>query len=110
MLRSPTSALAARRRGVRQLRADAHQVASHRLIDRAGGFNCDVQIEILEPPRHPHNIFLDHGLAAGDDYMSGPMPPYAREDPAQRLVLAFGLPGSIGRIAPGTAQIATAGA
>jgi hypothetical protein len=110
VLSGPAPVLALQGRGIGQFGANAHQVASDRLIHGAGRFNRYVKIEILEPLRKLHNVLLDHGLAARDDYMLRPVPAHIGQDIAQRKIVTFGFPGCVGRIAPGTSQIASAGA
>ena len=73
VLRRPS----ALRRGVRQLRADAHQVARHRLEHRARGLDGDVQARRRASRSvSSHDLRRDHRLAAGHDHVARRMRPH----------------------------------
>ena len=58
-----------RRRRIRQLRADAHQVAGHRLEHRARGLDGDVQARVAQTLGQRDDLRRDHRLAAGDHHV-----------------------------------------
>src|SRR5262249_4589955 len=97
------------RRGVREFRTDAHEVASDRPEHRAGSLDGDMQSAVTKAVRERDNFRRNHRLAPRYHDVLRRIPAYCVENFCDGVVLAFRLPRGIWRIAPGTAQIAAAG-
>src|SRR4051812_16512544 len=98
------------RHGIRQLRADTHEVASDRRVNRTGGLDSDVHAfrpESLGKGRHFRN---DHRFPPGYDDVAATVTADRLEHFSGRKCVAFRMPGRVRRIAPGTPQIASGGA
>lgn len=97
------------RGGVGELGGDAHQVAEDVGCDGAGGFDGDVVAEGLDAAGELGELFHDHGFAAGEDDVARGLGGDVGEDLVDREIVAFGVPGGVGRVTPGAAKIAAAG-
>ena len=95
-------------RGIRELGANTHQIASHRLKHGASGLDRDMQAVLAQATGKRDYFRRDHGLAAGDHDVPRGIARNLGQNFIQRAVVAFGFPGRVGRVAPTAAEITAA--
>jgi hypothetical protein len=91
---------------VRQLRTDAHQIASYRGVDGSSSFDRYVKIRIVQYVREPSHFRSNHRFAAGDYDMVGVEACHISGNLIDRKIFSFRAPGGVWRVAPGTTEIA----
>ena len=93
-------------RGVGELGRDAHEVAGDSAEDRAGGLDRDVVVKTFEGGAEGDAFLKEHRFTAGEDGVGGGVSGDAGEDLIDRVIVAFGMPTRVGRVAPGATEVA----